>query len=545
MNKMNIIIFASGNGTNFEAIVKAQQEGVIQANISLLVCNKPNANVLKIAEENNIDTLIKEYKKSEESREDYYQSILNELEKYSFQLVVLAGWMLIVTPKFIDHLQNRYVRLINLHPALPGKFPGINSIERAFEEHQNTGLNTSGLMVHYVDAGVDTGKVINTENVPIYTSDTLETFKKRMQYFEKPLLINSINQLCSLYSRNARYIKSGKVSDIYQVYEGDKKLPYLVMNYSDRLSAFNRQICEIPGKGIMSSILNYFWKAVILGSVTNIEVPYHYKSACICSECKPIKLEIIIRGYISGSLWRRYEKGERHMYGYDFPDGLKKYDKLETPIITPTLKNETDDAITIEEILEQKIVTKEELDDIFVSAEEIYDYGQYVCRQIGLILADTKYEFGYNDKNQIILIDELHTFDNSRYWLKETYKSNLEKGLKPDSLDKDIMRDWLIENNHIEPTQEIKDKVFDGFYKLCELVLKFGHNHRFAYDYYTFKPIKTKEYIKTSHTNNIKSTIHATNITFHNMDTTGVIGLLLENKDKYDKYDEYDYEHIY
>ena len=531
---MNIIIFASGNGTNFEAIVNAIKEGIIQANISLLVCNKPNANVLKIAEENNIDTLVKEYKKSEESREDYYQSILNELEKYNFQLVVLAGWMLILTPNFINQLENKYVRIINLHPALPAKFPGIKSIERAFEEHQKIGLTESGLMVHYVDSGIDTGKVINTETVPIYSNDTLESFRKRMQYFEKPLLIKSINHLVSLHSKHVRYVTSGKVSDIYQMYDGDKPIPYLVMNYSNRLSAFNRQICEIPGKGVMSSILNYLWKYTIFGDFwPNMNIPIHYKSAHIYPQCKPIKLEIIIRGYITGSLWRRYEKGERYMYGYHFPDGLNKYDKLEKLIITPTLKNETDDAISFEEITQKNILTKKELDYIVNELTvDMYQYGHEICDSVGIILADTKYEFGYNDKGEIVVIDEIHTFDNSRFWLKETYESNLKKDMKPDSLDKEIMRDWLIENNQAEPTQEIKDKVFDGFYKLTKMLLKFGVDGIYSSKENTFRAIESKEYIQNSHINNIKSIIHPTHITKKCMDTTDVIGVLLEYKDE-------------
>lgn len=468
----NIIVFASGSGTNFEAIVKATQSGIINGFIGLLVCNKPEANCIKIAEENGIPVLVKPYWKHNQTREEYYEDILENI-KQKIDLVVLAGWMLIVTPNFITTIKIMDVDLINLHPALPGQFPGINAIERAYESYQHNEITESGLMIHHVVPEIDAGTVICQEVVPIFRMDTIESFKARMQYFEKPTLIKAINMVLKKNEENVidvENVYTGKVSNVYEIKHNGYKQPFLAIYHTDRLSAFNRNLCDIPDKGRISTLLTNHWAQLLKKQVKNAFIKIHQNTIGY-HECRPIKLEIIVRGYISGSLWRQYEKGERTIYGINFPDGLVKYQRLDNPIITPTVKSESDDPITVNELLEQNIVTKEEWDKISEMALKIYTIGYIHCDEKGIILADTKYEFGYGPDNDIWLMDEIHTFDTSRFWLKETYQSNMEKGLKPESLDKDFVRDWILENESCELPDDIKDKMRQIYIRVASMIM--------------------------------------------------------------------------
>jgi phosphoribosylaminoimidazole-succinocarboxamide synthase len=479
---MNIIVFASGSGTNFEAIIKATQNRIIKGFVSLLICNKPDANCIKIAEENDIPVLVKPYQKKEQTRDEYYKDILIEIEKYKADLIVLAGWMLIVTPTFITTCKDNEINLINLHPALPGHFPGINAIERAFEAYQNNEIKETGLMVHHVVPEIDAGKVLCQEIVPIFGNDTIDSFKNRMQYFEKPLLIKAINTILKQNENiiNMTNIYTGKVSNVYEITHNNQKQPYLAIYHTDRLSAFNRNLCEIPDKGRISTLLTTRWEELIGKEIKNAFIRSHQNTIGYY-KCEPIKLEIIVRGYISGSLWRQYEKGERKIYGIDFPDGLVKYQRLNEPIITPTLKSETDDPITVEELLNQNIVTKEEWAKIEDMALKLYTIGYIYCDEHGLILADTKYEFGYGPDNDIWLMDEIHTFDTSRFWLKETYQNNMEKELKPESLDKDFIRDWILENNSYELPDEMKEKLRQIYIRVGSMLMP-GFNEDYLMD---------------------------------------------------------------
>ena len=164
-------------------------------------------------------------------------------------------------------------------------------------------------------------------------------------------------------------------------------------------------------------------------------------------KCTPFQIEVIVRGYIAGntstSLWTHYERGERKYCGIEFPDGLEKNQKLEKPVVTPTTKGITDIPITREFIMENSIMLGVEWDFITEKALELFKYGQEVADKAGFILVDTKYEFGRTKEGRIILIDELHTCDSSRFWIKETYEERMREKKEPDKLDKDCIRDWI------------------------------------------------------------------------------------------------------
>ena len=192
----------------------------------------------------------------------------------------------------------------------------------------------------------------------------------------------------------------------------------------------------------------------------------------ICNKCSVIPLEIIIRGYITGntrtSLWTNYNNGVRNYCGLDLPEGLKKNQKLDEPLITPTTKGIKDELISRQEILDRKIVSEDELDFIYSKTYELYEFGSYLLREKNLILVDTKYEFGRDINGKIILIDEIHTCDSSRIWKLNTYKEKMKNNMEPDKVDKDCIRDY-IKNNNIDINKEIiipdelKNRVFNTY----------------------------------------------------------------------------------
>lgn len=235
---------------------------------------------------------------------------------------------------------------------------------------------------------------------------------------------------------NAEPLYSGKVRDLYE-FQND----FLVMVASDRLSAFNKHQCHISDKGQYLNEMSAWWFDKTKHIIPNHYV-WHQGKYMMVKKTKPIKLEFIVRGYITGSLWKDYANGKRNMYGITFPEGLKK-DQAIDPIITPTHKNENDDPTTEEEILKLNILTKEELEFLKEKAMELYQYGVKVSKDMGLTLVDTKYEFGKDLNGNIILIDEIHTCDSSRYWSDNKH------------LDKQVIRDWIQQH----PKEDISDNI--------------------------------------------------------------------------------------
>jgi len=196
----------------------------------------------------------------------------------------------------------------------------------------------------------------------------------------------------------------------------------------------------------------------------------------IVKKCDVISLEFIVRGYITGStntsLWTHYNNGVRNYCGHDFPDGLKKNQKLDTNLLTPTTKGERDELISRQQILDEKILTEDEFNYIESVVLRLFSYGQSVAHDRGLILVDTKYEFGKNSEGDIILIDEIHTCDSSRYWVASSYADRFNNSLEPEKLDKDMIRDYL--KSMIDPYKddipeiptEKKQAVFNAYQSL-------------------------------------------------------------------------------
>lgn len=236
----------------------------------------------------------------------------------------------------------------------------------------------------------------------------------------------------------------GKVRDFYTV-DGKR-----ILITTDRQSAFDVILGHIPFKGAVLNLLSQFWFEKTKHIVPNHMLAVPDPNVMVVCECEPIPVEMIVRGYISGvtktSIWYSYERGERTIYGIKFPEGLKKNQKLSFPVITPTthpLAGSTvhDERLTREEIIEKKIVPKKLYEEMEKASRELFDYGNRLCNKRGLILVDTKYEFGlYNGK--LTLIDEIHTPDSSRFWIAKTYEERLKKGLEPENFDKEFLRLW-------------------------------------------------------------------------------------------------------
>jgi phosphoribosylaminoimidazole-succinocarboxamide synthase len=235
----------------------------------------------------------------------------------------------------------------------------------------------------------------------------------------------------------------GKVRDVYTI---NNKL--LVMIASDRISAFDVVLPRgIPYKGqVLNQIAEQFLKATS-DIVPNWLLSSPHPNVSIGHMCEPFKVEMVVRGYLAGHAARTYNSGLRELCGVKLPEGLKENDKLPTPIITPTTKASEghDEDISREEIIKQGIVSKEHYEQLEKYTLALYARGQEIANKMGLILVDTKYEFGLYD-GKICLMDEIHTPDSSRYFYLEGYETRQQKGEEQKQLSKEFVRRWLIEN---------------------------------------------------------------------------------------------------
>jgi phosphoribosylaminoimidazole-succinocarboxamide synthase len=235
----------------------------------------------------------------------------------------------------------------------------------------------------------------------------------------------------------------GKVRDVYHLQ--DK----LVIIASDRISAFDHILGRpIPYKGqVLNKVATYFLEAT-KDIVPNWLEAVPHPNVAIGKKAEPIKIEMVIRGYLAGHAWREYKSGKRILCGQAMPDGMKECDPFPIPIITPATKAEEghDEDISPSEILQQNIVSKEQWELLEKYTRALFQRGTEMAAKQGLILVDTKYEFGMHN-GEIILIDEIHTPDSSRYFYLDGYQERQEKGERQKQLSKEFVREWLMEND--------------------------------------------------------------------------------------------------
>ena len=235
----------------------------------------------------------------------------------------------------------------------------------------------------------------------------------------------------------------GKVRDVYNIND-----EYLVMLVSDRISAFDVVLPKgIPYKGqILNQIAAKFLDATS-DIVPNWKIATPDPMVTVGRKCEPFKVDMIIRGYLSGSAWREYKAGKRTLCGLPLPEGMIENQKFPTPLITPTTKamEGHDENISKEEIISSGLISKEDYETIEKYTLALFQRGTEIAAKMGLILVDTKYEFGKKD-GKIYLIDEIHTPDSSRYFYADGYEERLAKGERQRQLSKEFVREWLMEN---------------------------------------------------------------------------------------------------
>ncbi|MBR5215389.1 MAG: phosphoribosylaminoimidazolesuccinocarboxamide synthase [Bacteroidales bacterium] len=267
----------------------------------------------------------------------------------------------------------------------------------------------------------------------------------------------------------------GKVRDVYFI---DNK--YLVMVASDRISAFDVILPEgIPYKGqVLNQIATLFLDET-KDIVPNWKIATPDPMVTVGHLCKPFPVEMIIRGYLTGSSWRTYKSGQRSICGVAIPDGMKEHQRFEKPIITPTTKADEghDEDISREEIIRQGLISEEDYKQIEEITYKLFQRGSEIAAKHGLILVDTKYEFG-KIGDQIYLMDEIHTPDSSRYFIADEYEECFEKGLPVKQLSKEFVREWLMANGFQgqegqqvpEMTPEIVSSISERYIELYEKV---------------------------------------------------------------------------
>jgi phosphoribosylaminoimidazole-succinocarboxamide synthase len=300
--------------------------------------------------------------------------------------------------------------------------------------------------------------------------------KKTLKTESKNLIIMQEITSTNFKFTGQKSFYKGKVRDVYNIND-----ELLVMIVSDRISAFDVVLPKgIPYKGqVLNQIAAKFLQATS-DIVPNWVIDSPDPMVTVGRMCEPFKIEMVIRGYMSGHAWRTYKSGKRELCGVKLPEGLKENDKFPEPIITPTTKASVghDEDSSKEEILKQGIVSKEDYEQLEKYTRAVFKRGTELAAKMGLILVDTKYEFGKAD-GEIFLIDEIHTPDSSRYFYKEGYEARQANGEAQKQLSKEFVREWLMANGFQgkdgqqipEMTNEVVKNISDRYIELYENIL--------------------------------------------------------------------------
>ncbi len=274
----------------------------------------------------------------------------------------------------------------------------------------------------------------------------------------KKQLGNTLERTSLSFGKGTRYF--GKVRDNY-VLNGKR-----VIIATDRLSAFDVVLTTLPFKGQVLNQMSQFWFEKTKNIARNHVIEIPDPNVTVARNCKPIPIEFVVRGYITGvtttSMWHNYQKGMREFCGHRLPEGMRKDQRLKQALVTPTTKAETgshDEPVSRQDIITRGILTAQEFDRIAAISLKLFGLGQKTAAKRGIILVDTKYEFGYDDNGEITLIDEIHTPDSSRFWFSDSYKELFEQGLEQRNpnrersigpsrgsdlgIDKEYVRKWL------------------------------------------------------------------------------------------------------
>jgi phosphoribosylaminoimidazole-succinocarboxamide synthase len=276
-----------------------------------------------------------------------------------------------------------------------------------------------------------------------------------------------MNALLNLYTPQLEKIHSGKVRESFRVDDKSR-----LIAATDRISSFDFVLdTPVPGKGAVLNQLAAYWFKETEDIIPNHFIKLIDPNISLVKEAEPVRIEMIVRGYLTGSAWRKYQKGMREVSGVKIPDGMKKNQAFKTPIVTPTTKEESDREISAEDIFAEGWTTEEIYRKMEAASVKLFERGSKVLREKGIILVDTKYEFGLID-GEVVLIDEVHTPDSSRFWSAEDYEKNPDSA---EQLDKEFVRSYLMKNkkNGQYPTtlpQEIVDETVSRYRKMYEMI---------------------------------------------------------------------------
>jgi phosphoribosylaminoimidazole-succinocarboxamide synthase len=245
--------------------------------------------------------------------------------------------------------------------------------------------------------------------------------------------------------------KKGKVRDTYDF--GDT----LLLITTDRQSAFDRILADIPFKGQVLNQVSAFWFEQTKDIVPNQMIEMPDPNATLAKKCTVLPIEFVVRGYLTGSTdtssWMQYSQGNRNLCGNKLPDGMKKNQKFEKPILTPTTKSDVhDESISPDEIIKRGLMSKSVWEHCESIVFGLFKRGMSIAASHGLILVDTKYELGLDKDNNVMLIDEIHTPDSSRYWMAQSYTARFQNNQEPENIDKEFLRLWF--KDHCDPYKD-------------------------------------------------------------------------------------------
>ena len=278
---------------------------------------------------------------------------------------------------------------------------------------------------------------------------------------------------------------AGKVRDRYDL--GDK----LALVTTDRQSGFDRMLAKVPYKGQVLNLTSAYWFEQTKDIVPNHILSIPHPNVSLVKKCKPFPIEFVVRSYMTGStstsIWKNYCNGVRNYCGHALPEGMVKNQKLEKNLLTPTTKEEAHDRpISEEDIIKEGWMTREDFEVCGKAAMAVFALGQQIAAERGLILVDTKYEFGKDDAGNILLIDEVHTPDSSRYWLAASYEERMKAGQEPENIDKEFLRLWFAKQ-----CDPYKDEVLPDAPK--ELVCELSRRYISLYEMITNKEFEFSE----------------------------------------------------
>lgn len=454
MKPLRLFLLASGRGSHAANLIHAVRDGRLRGEVLRVVTDRPGAHVLDEARSLGVPfTILEPLREGARLAPEAEEALLGLIAAERPTIIALCGFMRLLRASFLGRAG---VPVVNVHPSLLPAFRGLDAQRRAVE----AGATTTGVTVHLVDAGMDTGPILLQRSLEILPGETPDGLAERLLPIEHETYVEALRRwqegetmtdpkgaLRDVVIPGRAPDYRGKVRDLYLL--GDRML----LVATDRVSAYDVILNEgVPGKGRVLTQISKFWFEK-LASI----VPTHYISCDVASFPEPFRshpdllegrsmlahrakrfdVECVVRGYLAGSGWKEYQaSGE--VCGVKLPPGLQLSSRLPEPIFTPATKAEEghDENIPFERMAE--IVGGNAAEELRAISIAIYKAAAEHAAGCGLILADTKFEFGERD-GKIVWIDEALSPDSSRYWLRATYR----EGVAQDSFDKQVIRDYL------------------------------------------------------------------------------------------------------